>query len=217
MFYVYFIQNKINNKIYIGKTNNLVQRFGAHKRIAKTGRTEGRKVFSLIHQAIAKYGVENFIFSSLEEFSNEEECLNAEKFWIDFFKSDVNKFGNDYGYNLTAGGDGIAGRSHSNESKLKISKKLKGRKLSDEQKLKISNSHKNKENKNRLDTGCKIVWPKDSELIEMINQSTYKEVAKKLGVSDRSISARIKRRNLSSLIIEKRGLNLIELRKSIKQ
>lgn len=177
MFYVYVIQNLLNLKIYVGKTNNYVKRFSDHKRVAKQGFSKNRKTFNFIHKSIKKYGVDNFSFQTIDEFDNEKECLEAEKFWIELFRSDVNRFGNECGYNLTAGGDGLSGRKHSQEEKLKVSQSLKGRKFTQEHKNNLSVSHKGNKffNKN-----TKISWPPDLELLRMVDDSSYMTVAKKI-------------------------------------
>lgn len=193
MFFVYVIQNLFNLKIYVGKTNDYVKRFSDHKRVAKQGFSKNRKTFNLIHKSIKKYGVDNFSYQIIDEFENEKECLEAEKFWIEFFRSDVNRFGNECGYNLTAGGDGLSGRKHSPEEKLKVSQSLKGRKLTQDHKNKISSSLIGKKlfNKN-----TKIIWPPDLELLQMVNNTSYMATAKTLGVSNVAIRERLKRRNL---------------------
>lgn len=210
VYFVYVIQNIVNNKIYVGKSKNRDKsRFSEHIRLSKSGK--GKVNYSLIHSAISKYGEHNFSFQIIEEFENEQECLDAEQFWIEFFRTDVNRYGNDCGYNLTAGGEGISGYHHTLESKRKISKSLTGRKRSKEHtaNLVLSRKRSFEEGKWKLiqkfDCCSKIEWPNNESLIEMINLSTYKNVAIRLGVSPEAISARIKRRNLSHLIIEKRG------------
>lgn len=51
--YIYLFRNKLNNKCYIGKTNNIKRRYSNHI----SGKTD-----SYIHRAILKYGIENFEF-----------------------------------------------------------------------------------------------------------------------------------------------------------
>ena len=64
-----------------------------------------------------KYGESNFTFEVIEE-CTVEEIDNRETYWIDLYKSiDPN-----FGYNLTAGGQGIHGYAWSNEKKLFLSK-----------------------------------------------------------------------------------------------
>ena len=55
---IYKITNKINGKAYIGQSINIEQRWHAHKYTPCS---------SLIHLAIQKYGINNFIFEVIEE------------------------------------------------------------------------------------------------------------------------------------------------------
>ena len=94
MAYIYQITNKLNGKIYIGKTERSVQeRWKEHCRDYLKERCEIRPLY----RAMKKYGVENFFIEVIEETDNPEE---REAFWIQqkgSFKS---------GYNATLGGDG---------------------------------------------------------------------------------------------------------------
>jgi group I intron endonuclease len=210
MFYVYCIQNSLNFKIYVGKTSVVDKRFYEHNRIASLGFSKGNVKFSLLHKALAKYGKENFTFQVIEEFEGEQDCLDAEKFWIEFFRTDVNRFGNEYGYNLTADGDGISGYKHSEETKNKISLSNLNKIVSIETKLK--QSFLAKENcyvdniKNFAYKEC-IVWPSDDELIKAINSTNCAEVGRVLGVSKSTVLARVNKRNLRGFLNLKRGKN----------
>lgn len=198
MNYIYCLQNFLNKKIYIGKTNNPELRLKKHLTIVKNGKTIGRKTFNLIHKAIVKYGIDNFTYQVIEKFEDEQECLEAEKFWIEFLRTDVNKFGSDYGYNLTAGGDGTSGNhnpKHTPESKEKLRKANIGKKRPPKTELQLSISKKNFEIKNANPT-YKIVWPSDRELISMVKSSSMRKIAKMLGVSQQAISHRFKVKKL---------------------
>lgn len=75
MAYIYKITNKINGKVYIGKTLNSIQkRWREHLIDSKKRRCEKRPLYS----AINKYGEENFEIEQIEECShdilNEREC-----------------------------------------------------------------------------------------------------------------------------------------------
>lgn len=96
--YIYKITNKINDKIYIGKTMQSIQkRWTEHLKAAKKSRFEKRPLYN----AINKYGAENFKIEQIEEcphdILNEREC-----YWIEYYGSFKN------GYNATIGGDGRA-------------------------------------------------------------------------------------------------------------
>ena len=128
-FFIYTIHNIINNKIYIGKSINPYKRWIKH--IATSNGKKSKKFY--IHKAIFKYGINSFVFSILQELSNEKDLDIAEMYWIKYFKSNDNKFG----YNLTNGGEGCSGRKLSDETKNKIRLKAIGRKHSKETKEKL--------------------------------------------------------------------------------
>lgn len=128
MFYVYEILNLVNGKRYIGKAANVKARWREHLRIAKSLLDNS----FIIHRAIAKYKPENFQFKILFEFENEQDALNKEIELISYYKTNIHKYGNDYGYNLTDGGDGVSGRVLSEESRQKISVARQGIIFSDE-------------------------------------------------------------------------------------
>ena len=92
--YIYKITNKLNGKIYIGKTNRSIkERFEEHCKDRLKRVKEKRPLYS----AMNKYGVENFSIKLVEETDIPEE---REKYWIEYFGSFKN------GYNATLGGDG---------------------------------------------------------------------------------------------------------------
>ncbi len=63
--YVYKITNTINNKCYIGITNNYKKRWSNHK---TTYLNENSKEYDKpLYRAFRKYGLENFTFEILEE------------------------------------------------------------------------------------------------------------------------------------------------------
>jgi group I intron endonuclease len=146
MFYVYKITNLINNKLYIGKTNDIHNRWLTH---CSEGRRH-RKQYPLYH-AMNKYGEENFNIEILEELETEEECFKKEIYWIEFYKTNIIKYGHDFGYNLSEGGEGPSGHKDTAEQKLRksLSKQstknsFYGKKHSAKSKTLISNAHKNK-------------------------------------------------------------------------
>lgn len=95
---IYKITNKINGKIYIGKSLNIERRWKEHIRHSKD---EFSKRKPLIHRAINKYGPDNFVFEVIQE-CNMEDLNNLEKYYINEYGSN-NK---EIGYNITEGGDG---------------------------------------------------------------------------------------------------------------
>ena len=84
---IYKITDLTNNKIYIGQSIHVQQRFSQHK----------RKHNNLIDKAIKEKGVQNFSFEIIQE-CNIEELNKKEIYWIEYFDS-MNS-----GYNKTSGG-----------------------------------------------------------------------------------------------------------------
>lgn len=80
----------VNGKSYIGQSVHIERRFTEHC---------GSNVNSYIHNAIKKYGKDNFIFEVIEE-CKPEELDERERYWIAFYDTVKPN-----GYNLTAGND----------------------------------------------------------------------------------------------------------------
>lgn len=114
---IYKIQNKINNKIYIGQSIDVNRRWQAHKRIYNDIVSD--QYNKPLYRAFRKYGIENFIFSILEE-CKVSELNDKEKYWIKYYDS-INPL---KGYNLTEGGDSPYYRKLSLEKVQKIREEL---------------------------------------------------------------------------------------------
>lgn len=129
MYQVYRIVNILNEKIYIGRSKDAKNRFKGHEYSANGGRG-----FQL-HDAIRKYGIENFKLDILTEHVNLEDCVKKEEYFI--------KISNSYktGYNASKGG---FGEMRSEESYKKQSVKMKGMSLTEEHKNNISKANKGK-------------------------------------------------------------------------
>ena len=89
--YIYKITNKVNGKSYIGQTRYTIE-FRWRQHLHKKDNT-------YFHNAIRKYGADNFIVEKLEE-CNIEDLNEKEIYYI----AKYNTFKD--GYNLTIGGDG---------------------------------------------------------------------------------------------------------------
>ena len=95
---IYEAINKINGKKYIGQTkNDLIIRQRQH--FSDSSKNDNLH----FHNAIRKYGRENFEWHIIDHSSNEEELDLKEIFWIEFLKTYDEKFG----YNMTFGGQTI--------------------------------------------------------------------------------------------------------------
>ena len=106
---IYIIRNIVNNKCYIGQTNNLKARWIKHKNFLKNNKHHNRH----LQAAWNKYGAEEFVFEILEECPI-EELDEKETYYIHKYETHIN------GYNLDEGGQGIRGYKHTEEELAKM-------------------------------------------------------------------------------------------------
>lgn len=91
---IYKITNKINGKIYIGQTEQtLEKRWNKHVTMSRYGRKHNR--LTAIGAAIKKYGKENFIIEQIDSAENEKELCDKEKYYAELLNSYVPN-----GYNI---------------------------------------------------------------------------------------------------------------------
>ena len=137
---IYKIENKINHKIYIGKSIDIYTRWYNHKHSLRNG------VHYNLHlqKSWNKYGEDNFEFCIIEKCS-EKNLDQLEVLYISQYQS----YNSTFGYNLTLGGEGgipnyetrkklsqansgennpMFGKFHTDETKNKISEALSGEK-----------------------------------------------------------------------------------------
>jgi len=138
MYKIYLITNIQNKKQYVGITKfSLEERFSQH---IKRG--------FLLTEAIQKYGHQKFSIELIEEVESAERAYELEQYYI---KERDTKVPN--GYNLTNGGDGIFGWEASEEYRQECSERVKhlhkekkvgmyGKTHSEETKKKISDASK---------------------------------------------------------------------------
>lgn len=142
--FIYKYENKLNHKVYIGQTTDLVNRKSSH-------RYKSTFVKSKFYNAVRKYGWENFdfdIIAQVEEDSLEKVCEVLDSLEIKFI-AEYDSFNN--GYNSTTGGHCYRGkevseefreycrnRSYSEETRAKMSLAARNRIVSDETKKKQS-------------------------------------------------------------------------------
>lgn len=95
---IYKITNCVNNKVYIGKSIDILnKRWPYHKTLLNNG----THVNKHLQNSWNKYGEENFDFSIIFECS-QDELDKYEIYYISVYKSYLPE----YGYNKTYGGDG---------------------------------------------------------------------------------------------------------------
>lgn len=124
---IYKITNKINGKIYIGKTKryygkNKLQKTGMMSRFRRhiADALRYKSNCRYLAHAIRKYGSENFVIEQVTR-CKLKLTSKLETAFIKFYNSRNKKIG----YNITAGG-GFSGCVLSEEARKKISEKLGG-------------------------------------------------------------------------------------------
>lgn len=91
--YIYCITNLINQKKYVGQTNDLKRRWWQHNYL----RRDKRNMY--IDKAISKYGNKNFKYEILGETSSQEKADELERYYIKELKTMKPS-----GYNILKGG-----------------------------------------------------------------------------------------------------------------
>jgi group I intron endonuclease len=136
-YFIYCYKNKINGKMYIGKTNNISKRKSSHRRRAFKENRIGP-----FYNALRKYGEYNFEFMVLDSFWLESIIFDLETFYINAYQSNKKKFG----YNITNGGEGSSGTTHNQNqilsNRLKFGENNGNCKLNDNVAIKIFNHYK---------------------------------------------------------------------------
>jgi group I intron endonuclease len=125
---IYAYRNKINGKMYIGKTcQNEELRKAQHKNSKKNDH---------FHNAIRFHGFDNFEYFVIKDNIETEEDLNKlEMFYIKQYETFTDKM---KGYNSTAGGEGSVGHKPTKETRELMSKARTGLKRTEEQKRNMS-------------------------------------------------------------------------------
>lgn len=153
---IYCWINNINDKIYVGSSVNLTERFYKYYSVKHLTMRK-----TPIHNAILKYGFSNFSLAILEYIVDKEEVVNKEQYYLDLLDPNYNILeiaGSSLGYKHTEEtlnsfkervlseqarnnlSIAATGRILSEEVRKKISDKRKGIKLTEEIRAKISKS-----------------------------------------------------------------------------
>lgn len=211
--YIYKFTNKINGKGYIGQTNNIENRKRNHKSDSFNPRSNSYG--SYFHNAIRKYGWENFDFEILEEIGEEFDISyvnERENYFIDKYDTQV-KSGK--GYNITSGGLNCVKPKLSFEEQVKLSKLFTIDEVKDIQQM-LCEEYQFYEIKKKypvltnsflsnINTGCNfrredLSYPlatshskfskktQESIIQNIINGVEYKEISNKYGISQGYIS-----------------------------
>lgn len=166
---IYKITNLINNKIYIGSTNNFYYRKSAHLSKLKLN----KHFNSHLQRSYNKYGKNNFKFEVIEyivfpnnfnNFDIIETLINREQYYLDLYKS----WNFNLGYNKRVIADSSAGYKVSEETKRKISVGNKGKKRSVETCLQMSVT---KQKNNSYKRGLKVINTSDGTIYNTVEQA----------------------------------------------
>ena len=154
---IYQARNISNGMLYIGKTVTTLRiRATKHCNDALAHRDN-----FYFHSAIRKYGTKSFVWEKLIEVDDSE--LSAwEIYYIDLARDQGYQL-----YNLTDGGEGIAGYKHTDESKQRIGEANKGYKHTEyaKERMKITNKGKStaKAIQRMQETNSKVYYMRSPE------------------------------------------------------
>jgi len=159
MGYIYQIRNTVNNKKYIGETNqDPEKRWKEHMYTIK----QGKNCCPMLAKAVNKYGLDKFEFKVLI-ICFDEDRLHYEKQYIEKLNTIVPN-----GYNVAKGGYGggaFIGKKHTEETKQRLREinRVRYAELSDETKQKIINSTRTPEALEKQREAMKRVYAKPSQ------------------------------------------------------
>lgn len=166
---IYKIVNLLNDKVYIGSSKDIRERWRQHRNKL----TNNVHSNTYLQRAWNKYGSNSFKFSVIEEVINTDNLIEREQYYMDKLDPE---------YNIIPKAD----RSKMSErTKKKISETLEGRELSE----------KHSEKLNKLNTGAshpagKITKKEGTEIkrtYESNKEKTQKELAQQYDVHRRTI------------------------------
>ena len=106
---VYCHTCKANGKKYIGVTKNIAVRWGKDGRAYFKHRDVPDTAFA---RAILKYGWDGFDHIVLRDGLQRSQAMEMEQYYIALYKTNICRYGTDFGYNMTDGGDGGLGGHH---------------------------------------------------------------------------------------------------------
>ncbi|KKM24976.1 hypothetical protein LCGC14_1599690 [marine sediment metagenome] len=192
-----------NDKKYIGITNNFKARKRKHRFLAKRGNV------GYFYNAIRKYGWGNIKWNVSDGYNSWDDLCSAEITEIEMYNTHCYNFDSN-GYNMTKGGDGTIGFTHSKKYKERLSKKWigknnpnYGKKLSTKQKLCMKKGRENRvlsqkeidKQKANIPKGekhhsAKLTQQKVNNIRKKYKNGgyTYRKLAQEYGVSETTVS-----------------------------
>lgn len=131
---IYMITNSVNAKIYVGSAINLRDRFSTHRYTLNKGIHKSPQLQAFTN----KYGIDTLKFNAIA-FCGKEDLLKWEQFYLDA----LDPFGKN-GFNTLRVAGSALGLTHSEETKLKVSRAHKGRKHTEESRKNMSEGQRNR-------------------------------------------------------------------------
>ena len=191
--------NKVNGKKYVGQTVHPRKRYLQHKR--------GERADSqIIDRAILKYGAKNFDYTvllTIHADTREELRGLLDEAEIASIRLEQSYYKTGLGYNMTLGGMTSGSYTHTDETRLKLSRIKKGKKLSETAKRNIAEGHRglkltelHKANLQKANT-CRMkgVRQMTKEGILIAEYPSIKEAERQTGINRGNISGSIKHPN----------------------
>ena len=157
---VYKITNTINDKVYIGITDNLERRWHEHKKEAKS------KLNRPLYHAMNKYGIDQFTITPICSTLTREDLGTLEQRLIKEHNTMTPN-----GYNLTSGGERAWAFSEETKQKISDTKKgmigtFTGQTHTEETRQKISNTMK-----------TRVPWNKGKKGLQTHNKETRQKIS----------------------------------------
>lgn len=121
---IYKITNKVNNKIYIGSSIDIKERWYSHKNYLNKNKHNNLYLLN----AWNKYKEENFVFEILELVDDNTKLIEREQFYIDT----LTPCDRNIGYNISPTAGSTLGYKHTESAKEKVRQANLGKTYSDE-------------------------------------------------------------------------------------
>lgn len=196
---IYRWTNKKNCKKYVGQTIHPDKRYQQHKR--------GERADSqVIDRAILKYGPKNFDYTvllTIHADTREELRGLLDEAEIALIRLEQSYYKTGKGYNMTLGGMTRGSYTHTETTKIKLSKMKKGKKLSETAKRNIAEGHRglkftelHKTNLQKANT-CRMKGVRQitKEGVLVAEYPSIKEAERQTGINRGNISGSIKHLN----------------------
>lgn len=107
---IYLIKNLVNEKIYVGSSVNLFNRYKEHFRLLKKGTHHNY----YLQQSWNKYGDGSFYFDVLEVVTDKNRLIEREQYWMDLYNVEEN------GYNMNPTAGSQLGRKNPEDDREKF-------------------------------------------------------------------------------------------------